>query len=209
MLGGGVEITDPHADFFDLGGHSFLAARISSRLSRAFGVKVNARAMFEHPTIAGFAGWLARADTGLRHRRDPPPRSAVTRGPLSFAQERLWFLAQFAPESAAYNLPLVARIDGPLDRPALRRAVRWVVGRHESLRTRYGARGDEPVQRILDVDDAEVDVVEHDLSAEPDPAAAARAYVTREVFRPFDMTGGELPLRVQLVRVGQDVHLLA
>jgi amino acid adenylation domain-containing protein len=159
--------------------------------------------------VAALADWI-RAE----HPRPAPPSPAlldpsVTRGPLSFAQERLWFLAQFAPDSPAYNLPLVARVRGRLDHRALREATRWVIRRHESLRTRFSTDASEPIQQVVDPDRTEIDLVEHDVSAHADPQRAARDSVTADAFRPFAIVAGELPVRLLLVRVAADEHLFA
>ncbi|MGY5036900.1 condensation domain-containing protein, partial [Streptomyces sp. 900116325] len=127
--------------------------------------------------------------------------------PLSFAQQRLWFLDQLDPGSAEYVVPVAFRVEGPLDQAALSRALDALVERHEVLRTHFasGAEGD-PVQIIGAP--WSVDVEQVDLSGETDPAAAGRQLV--EVFghRPFDLTEGCL-LRAMTVRLGDEDHLLA
>src|SRR6185436_4005963 len=123
-------------DFFALGGHSLLATRVLSRVQNALGVVVPLRALFEGPTVAELA---ARVDA-LRQggARALPPVVPVDRDrplPLSFAQERLWFLDRLAGGSAQYNLPAALRLIGALDAAALERALGEIVRRHESLRT--------------------------------------------------------------------------
>ncbi len=139
-------------DFFALGGHSLLAARLVSRVREAFRVEVPLRAVFEAPTVAGLA---ERVDAALRAGagEGAPPLLPVPRDgrplPLSFAQQRLWFLHRLEPGSPAYNIPYALRLRGPLDPAAFRAALGGVVRRHESLRTVFGTEHGEPVQTVL------------------------------------------------------------
>ncbi|HEV2735383.1 MAG TPA: amino acid adenylation domain-containing protein, partial [Longimicrobiaceae bacterium] len=136
----GVERVGARDGFFDLGGHSLLATRVASRVRGAFGVELPLRALFEAPTVTALS---ARVDALLREDggTQAPPLLPVPRDgrplPLSFAQQRLWFIAQMAPESPAYNMPYALRLRGPLDPAALERALAEVVRRHESLRTTF------------------------------------------------------------------------
>lgn len=209
VLGDGVEVTDVHADFFALGGQSFLAARVVARLARRFGIELGVRAIFEHPTVAGLAELLRAAPAGRPDDRPVRQDESVTGAPMSFAQERLWFLAQFAPESPAYNIPLVARLDGALDLEALQRAVAWVVARHETLRTRFCSRDRRPWQEVLPADEAGPRIEQIDLTTEADPLARAVEVATEFCFAPFDLAGGEALIRVMVARLKADRHVLA
>ncbi|MCW6011288.1 non-ribosomal peptide synthetase, partial [Micromonospora sp. CPCC 205371] len=122
--------------FFELGGHSLLATQAISRIRTVFGVELALADLFEQPTVRGLAGVIDAATTGVA----VPPITPVRRDrplPLSFAQQRLWFLDQLEPGSTEYNLPLPPRrLRGVLDVAALTAALTGVVARHEVLRTR-------------------------------------------------------------------------
>ncbi|MCP2163251.1 amino acid adenylation domain-containing protein [Goodfellowiella coeruleoviolacea] len=182
--------------FFDLGGHSLLATRLVSRIRSVFGVEIALRDLFDRPTVAGLAPLLHRAEAGRPALR-PMPRP--DRIPLSFAQQRLWFFDRLAGASAAYNIPLAARVRGGLDVVALRAAVGDVVGRHESLRTVFGEVEGRAWQRVLDVSDVDVPVVVVE-SVGVDGVGERLGEAARYV---FDLSV-EVPVRVWAFAVGMD-----
>jgi amino acid adenylation domain-containing protein len=198
----GADRIGPDDDFFALGGHSLLATRMLSAIRRRFGVEVPVRALFEAPTLAGLAARIVQAQA--RGGDAAPPVVPVDRGrplPLSFAQQRLWFLDQLAPGSPFYNMPYALRLAGVLDVAALERAIGALVARHESLRTSFAGADGEAVQRIAPA-------VPFVLAVEPvaDEAAAGEA-AREEALRPFDLAAGPL-FRARVLRVAQDDHLL-
>jgi pristinamycin I synthase-3/4 len=205
----GVERVGIDDDFFDLGGHSLLATRVLSRVRQRLGVDLPVRAVFQNPTVAALAGAIERerADAAPQPPLVPAGRDAPL--PLSFSQQRLWFLAELEPESPLYNLPAAVRMRGELDEAALRRALGEIVRRHEALRTVFRAGPDgAPVQEVTAAP-AEFPLPVADLRAFP--AAWARAEVLRlaadEAEAPFDLRADPL-LRALLVRVADGEHAL-
>jgi amino acid adenylation domain-containing protein len=206
----GVERVGAADEFFDLGGHSLLAMRVVAAVRESFGVELPVRAVFEHPALQALA---AQVDRALRADGavEAPPIVPVARDgdlPLSFAQERLWFVDRLEPGSPVYHMPLHYRLTGSLDTDALRRALAEVVRRHESLRTSLPFIGEQPAQRIAA--SVDVDLPVHDLRhlvEEAERDAAAEAVIGDVSNRAFDLERGPL-FRAALVRMSDDEHLL-
>ncbi|WP_245877376.1 non-ribosomal peptide synthetase, partial [Streptomyces glaucescens] len=196
----GLESVSIDDDFFQLGGHSLLATKLVSRIRSVLGAELAIRQLFDTPTVAGLSGAL---DTGNGHAR-PALTAAVPRPeriPLSYAQQRLWFLHQFEGPSAAYNSPVALRLTGVLDHDALRRAVTDLAARHESLRTVFAEDTEGPHQTVLDpADTADLTVVRTD-------EAGLDAALSRAARHAFDLTK-DAPLRVWLFELGAAEHVL-
>lgn len=205
----GVEHLGVHDDVFDLGAHSLLVARVHSRLRRALGVELSLQSLFNAPTIAALAELVAslprpkqRPDAAVIR---PAPRDRPI--PLSHGQRQIWLHSALHPGALPYNEPFSLRLRGPLDVPALRRALDELVRRHEILRSVVAVVGGEPVQHILPPAPLELPLV--DLTALPPEARWARAVAlaTDEARRPFDLARGPL-LRATLVRLDEADHAL-
>nr|WP_225937950.1 non-ribosomal peptide synthetase [Myxococcus sp. RHSTA-1-4] len=196
-------------DFFELGGHSLLATQVISRIRDTFHVELPLRDLFEAPTLAALA---ARVDAAVRrgHGLQAPPLVPVPRTgalPLSFAQQRLWFLDQLEPGSSAYNIPSALRLMGVLDLKALERAFTELVRRHESLRTTFVATDGQPTQVIFPPVDFPLGTV--DLTELPagEREAEAHQLAEQELRRPFNLAHGPL-LRAMLMRLADTEHVL-
>ncbi|HEU0054645.1 MAG TPA: amino acid adenylation domain-containing protein, partial [Longimicrobium sp.] len=204
-----VERVGATDDFFHLGGHSLLATRAVSRLRAVFGVDVPLRDMFAHSTVAGLAAEVDRlrdaAAAGAPTEIDAPEVPDGGEAPVSFAQERMWFLDRLEPGTSSLAIPNALRLRGALDAAALKRALEEVVRRHQSLRTVFPERGGVPVQRVLPPGPFDLPV--HDLRGlgETERRGAAAAISRRVAEAPFDLERGPL-VRAELARLGDEEH---
>jgi amino acid adenylation domain-containing protein len=206
----GIPRVAADADFWALGGHSLLAMQVLSRIRQRLGVELPVRALFDAPTVAELARAVDAARGQALHL-PPAPLRASRRAdpqPLSFAQQRLWFLHQMEPESPFYNLPFAVRMEGALEVDALRRALAEIVRRHEVLRTTFRADAAGSWQVIHPAPES-FDLPVADLRALP--GEWGRGEVLRlaadEAEHPFDLRHG-LMLRALLVRLGEAEHTL-
>ncbi|WP_369166895.1 amino acid adenylation domain-containing protein [Streptomyces sp. R28] len=190
----GVERVGVDDEFFALGGTSILMIRLVHRVRDEFGVDLSLRDLFADPTVAGVAERLTRLSPQAKRitAEERPDRI-----PLSFAQERMWFLQRLQGTSGTYNIPLQIRLTGVLDADALSGALADLVARHEALRTVYPEDADGPHQVVLPPETPYT--TEFVRDAAPDLAADAA--------RPFDLTR-DVPLRTTLYETGPDTHVL-
>ncbi|MEB3963537.1 condensation domain-containing protein, partial [Streptomyces kunmingensis] len=204
----GVDTIGIHDNFFELGGHSLLATQVTSRLRRQLGVDVPVRTIFTSPTPATLAAAMRELATADEAPLVPVDR-ADTALPLSFAQQRLWFLDKLTPGSAEYLVPFALRLRGELDADALGAAFTGLVARHEILRTRFVTDDSGRPSQMVDAPWSVTPVVHHvrsDAGLE-DRERTAQEVMEAEARRPFELDGGRL-LRVDLVPVAQDDQYL-
>ncbi|AMA46431.1 non-ribosomal peptide synthase/polyketide synthase [Pseudomonas alabamensis] len=188
-------------DFFERGGHSLLATQLIARIRQTLALDVPLRALFAHPTLAAFAEVCAALVPGATSVIPVLPRTPAMA--VSYAQERQWFLWRLDPDSAAYNVPLALRIDGPLDLVALQGAFDRVVARHEPLRTTFSDEAGSLCQRIQPALVLPLEV-ERAPNADQDTVSA---WVDAQVRQPFDLVNGPL-LRVRLLTLDTHTHVL-
>ncbi|MBQ1076206.1 AMP-binding protein [Micromonospora sp. C31] len=188
----GVDRVGPHDNFFRHGGHSLLATKLVNRIRGVLGVEIGLRDFFRTPTVAGLDRRIGEL-TGVGTRPPLTPTTRPDQVPLSYAQRRLWFLTEMGGANRMYNVPVVLRLDRPLDPTVLTAAVGDVVARHEVLRTVYAAVDGEPFQVVLDRVEPEVTVLDVTAAEVPDVVDATTGHV-------FDL-GAQIPLKVWLVRV--------
>ncbi|WP_316528802.1 non-ribosomal peptide synthase/polyketide synthase [Kitasatospora brasiliensis] len=199
----GIRPPGTDRSFFELGGDSILSIRLAARLAEAFGTDLGPRAVFDHPTPAGLARLLtSEPATPARPPVRPVPREGAA--PMSYAQQRLWFLEEFAPGGAEYVTALALRLRGALDVDALGAALDALAARHESLRTTFDSVDGHGVQLVHPP--REVPLALHDLSGQPEQAL--RELLAAERARPFDLRRGPL-LRTALARLADGEHVLA
>ena len=197
-------------DFFACGGHSLLATRVVARLRQGLGVDLPLHVFFAEPTAAGLAAEVRRRQRDGQPGGTLPPlvrRASGGAPPLSFGQQRLWFLNQLQPDSPTYNMPGTVRLRGRLSVPGLAATLRAIVGRHEALRTVFRSADGVPCQEILPAAEPALPLL--DLAPLPASAgaSAARSLAEQDSLRPFDLARWPL-FRAMLLRLAADDHLL-
>ncbi len=197
------------ANFFELGGHSLLATQVISRIREILKVDLPLRDLFEAPTVAELAQRVERAQQQGASSAAPPivPVPRTHDLPLSFAQQRLWFLDQLEPESPLYNIPMGFRLTGPLNVAALHRSLNVIVQRHENLRTAF--QTDDGRAKLMIADHLTLPLPLVDLEQLPEDQREAEALrlASEEIRRPFKLD--QLPLlRAMLFRLMPEDHII-
>ncbi|MDQ0704433.1 amino acid adenylation domain-containing protein [Pseudomonas sp. W3I7] len=199
-----VQRVGRHDHFFELGGHSLLAMRMVSQVRQRLGVELVLGDLFANAELAAVAEVLAKSARSTLP--DILPANRDEHVPLSFAQQRLWFLALMEGANTAYNIPIGLRLRGQLHVEALQRALARIVARHETLRSRFAQQGDEAQVLIVAAEDR-LPLQVQDLRRHPQPQQALDALIQGEASAPFDLERGPL-LRGRLVVMADDHHVL-
>ncbi|HYG11274.1 MAG TPA: amino acid adenylation domain-containing protein, partial [Pyrinomonadaceae bacterium] len=203
-----IESISLNDNFFDLGGHSLLAVNVISRIREIFQLEMAVRDLFDSPTIAALAesveravreGQSANAPRIERVPRDEPP-------PLSFAQQRLWFVNQLDPLNPAYNISSALRMTGQLNLDALEQTFSEIIRRHEALRTSFDIIEGRLMQIIHPARPAEFNVIDLREAPEAMREEEALRLATQEAQQPFDLAHGPL-LRLGLLRLSDEQHI--
>ncbi|PZW32709.1 amino acid adenylation domain-containing protein [Thermosporothrix hazakensis] len=204
-----LEYVGREENFFALGGHSLLATRVVSRIERIFQCSFPLRDFFQAPTVAAVARRIEKAcATESEKKRIISSERDDALVPLSFAQQRLWFLQQLAPDNPFYLIPLGWRLRGSLHVEVLERSLKALIERHESLRTCYISKHGQPFQKIRPVPDEPLLTFIDISSLTPaEQVERCREEGQREALTPFDLTGGLL-LRARLLRLSGQEHIL-
>jgi hypothetical protein len=194
-----------HDHFFDNGGHSLLAVQLVARVQEQMGLNLALRQVFDSPTLISMARELDAMSADGEVIAPIPPAAREASLPLSWAQQRLWFLDQLDGASAAYVIPVALRLQGELDVPALRASLSAMVQRHQTLRTVFTSSEGHAAQRILDVASFDVELLEASAGESADQLAQEAQSAVMNT--PFDLRTGPL-IRARLVRVSGNGHLL-
>jgi amino acid adenylation domain-containing protein/FkbM family methyltransferase len=197
-----------NSDFFELGGHSLMAVQLVSRIREKLGIEVEVQSVFEHPVLSELAQAVETMMDGLGSSLPAIVRSSPGQGvPLSFAQQRLWFLDQLEPDHAIYNVVIAVEIEGQLNVSALKDAISELVRRHDSLRTAFASQGLEQVQVISAPSPVEIALIDIHSGSTRSVGDAVQVLGREGVARPFDLQRGPL-LVISLLRVTPEDHTL-
>ena len=191
-------------NFFELGGDSLLAMRLISRMRATFGVELTVSTVFAGPTVGQLARQLGQAErawSALRRRRHPEGI------PLSYAQQRLWFLYEFEADKVLYNIPLVLGLKGRLEAAPLAEAISEIVRRHEALRTSVAEVQNTPVQVVHEAEPVRLPVVDLRNLPEQNRQEELARRTKAEATTAFDLRQSPL-LRAVLMRIAEEEHVL-
>jgi amino acid adenylation domain-containing protein len=205
----GIELVGVHHNFFELGGHSLLATQVISRVRDTLAVELPLRSLFESPTVASLSERVEIAIAPGQSIKVSPllPISRAAEIPLSFAQQRLWFIEQLHPNSESYNIPIALRLCGLLNVAALEFSLNEIIRRHEALRTSFATIEGKPVQVIASTLNLKLQVVDLRHMPSSDIEAETQRLATTEAMKPFDLEHSPL-VRATLLQTSETEHVL-
>ncbi|MCP4994647.1 MAG: non-ribosomal peptide synthetase, partial [Gammaproteobacteria bacterium] len=210
-----IEVTGIDSHFFKVGGHSLMATLLVSRIRESFGIDVSLQMIFERPRLSEQAQWLDNRQRGS----ELPPITPLAEGEplvLSFAQQRLWFLAQLEGQSATYNMPVALHLEGRLDVIALESSLTALIERHHSLRLCFPTVDGEATVKLndlynpLSIDDLSEFTGRGESCVRPASSGLERQvteWINNHAQTPFDLVTGPL-LKVCLLKLGKQDHIL-
>ena len=205
----GVEQVGVNDNFFELGGHSLLATQVISRIRQDFQIEFPLQKIFEFPTVAE----LATAVEAIKQTQDSIlatpilPVSRENHLPLSFAQQRLWFIEQLQPNNAAYNITSAVRVLGNLNITALESCFNAIINRHESLRTAFTTVDGLPTQVITENLQLSLRVIDLQTLSKSDRETQIQQFINKETLQPFDLSQVPL-LRVILLKLSATEYVV-
>ncbi|MEH2331117.1 amino acid adenylation domain-containing protein [Nostoc sp.] len=204
-----VEQVGIHDNFFEIGGHSLLATQVVSRIRNIFKVELPLRELFATATVAELAQSIEQLQQQELELSAPPilPRAKNKDLPLSYAQQRLWFLDQFEPNSPSYNIFVDLRLVGTLNVAALQQSLQEIIHRHEALRTNFVTVNGKPSQIIQTQTNWTVSVVEWQHLPLDEQEIATRQLAQQQALLPFDLANVAL-FRAKLVMLSETQHVL-
>ncbi|MFY9570882.1 MAG: condensation domain-containing protein, partial [Blastocatellia bacterium] len=205
----GLDDLQPEEDFFEMGGHSLLAAQVVSRVREAFNIDIGVRSVFENSTARGMARVVERMLKAGHANFDRPikPINKGERREVSSAQRRLWFLDQLERGNSAYNIAAAIRLKGSLDVASLERSLKEIKSRHEVLRTRYVEDQGQPVQELRNDETIELRVIDVQDLPEEQKERETRRILDEEANKSFDLSTGRL-MRAALIKTAEHEHVL-
>ncbi|TAE52366.1 MAG: non-ribosomal peptide synthetase, partial [Nostocales cyanobacterium] len=201
-----VESVGIHDNFFELGGHSLLATQLVSRIRDQFQIEIPLQTVFVETTIAELGKVIEQLQKQNLQLAAPEilPRGGNAELPLSYAQQRLWFIDQFEPNSASYNIPIALRLQGKLEFTALENSFREIINRHEALRTNFQAREGKAAQIIHQTTNWQISVInlQHSVTE-----TNIQELIQQQLIQPFDLANESL-FRATLIVLSETEHLL-
>ncbi|WP_414513679.1 amino acid adenylation domain-containing protein [Nostoc sp. PCC 9305] len=202
-----VEQVNREDNFFELGGNSLTAMQLVIRIRTSFNIDLPLPKLFTYPTVKSLAEIVEdMIGAPSQQQQIIPKRSQLNHVPLSFSQQRLWFIEQLQPDSTIYNFPMVLRLNGQLNVEALEQSINEIIKRHEILRTTFNILDGQPVQIIAPAWNLQLSLV--DLTSSTTSAEElVTKFILEEEAQPFDLSNGPL-MRASLLQLAEIEHIL-